>query len=338
MTVICITGMHRSGTSLVARLLHLCGLYLGPEKELMPSSADNADGYWENLQFVELDNALLAQLNGTWDSPPSADSDLEMQRQPLPLVQKARALIHGFDDQPSWGWKDPRSALTLPFWLALIPDLKVINCVRNPLEIAVSLAKRDGFAKAFSFDLCYTYYQRLLAAGAANLLTTHYDAYFASPESELSRLLDFVGLPADSGTVSQACAAVRRPLKHNRATFEYLLAEGAPLKVTRLYAQMCMQSGPIYLQALKSGALRSASAGHASSDDLEYDLMERVLQNDQVVEALASHLAKKERDMQTLTAELNHSRRELEGIKKSWAWRVVQFLRRITGRSARDNT
>ena len=33
---LCVTGMHRSGTSMVARLLNVCGLDLGPEADLLP--------------------------------------------------------------------------------------------------------------------------------------------------------------------------------------------------------------------------------------------------------------------------------------------------------------
>src|SRR5437588_847383 len=45
---ISIAGMHRSGTSLTAQLLHLCGIYLGPEKELSAPAPDGLDGFWRH--------------------------------------------------------------------------------------------------------------------------------------------------------------------------------------------------------------------------------------------------------------------------------------------------
>ena len=69
-TVACITGAHRSGTSMVARLLHACGLDLGPESDLMPPAPDNPDGFWENLSFVAMNDELLNELGGAWDWPP----------------------------------------------------------------------------------------------------------------------------------------------------------------------------------------------------------------------------------------------------------------------------
>jgi len=72
---VCIAGMHRSGTSMVARLLYLCGLYLGPESELLPPRPDNEEGYWENFYFVKLNEEILARLNGGWDWPPPLRKD-----------------------------------------------------------------------------------------------------------------------------------------------------------------------------------------------------------------------------------------------------------------------
>src|ERR1700748_2976905 len=70
---ICIAGAHRSGTSMLARLLHSSGLNLGPEKDMMPPAADNPDGFWENLQFVRLNDELLNSAGGAWDLPPADD-------------------------------------------------------------------------------------------------------------------------------------------------------------------------------------------------------------------------------------------------------------------------
>ena len=39
---ICVAGMHRSGTSMVSRLLYQGGLYLGPDSEMMPALSNAA--------------------------------------------------------------------------------------------------------------------------------------------------------------------------------------------------------------------------------------------------------------------------------------------------------
>ena len=46
--MIVVTGMHRSGTSMVAHVLSGLGVYLGPQAELCAPAEDNSDGFWEN--------------------------------------------------------------------------------------------------------------------------------------------------------------------------------------------------------------------------------------------------------------------------------------------------
>ena len=77
---------------MLTRLLHACGLYLGPKNELMPAQADNPDGFWEHLGFVALNDELLNELGGAWDLPPNASENFKHTRLD-PLRMKARLLI-----------------------------------------------------------------------------------------------------------------------------------------------------------------------------------------------------------------------------------------------------
>ena len=143
---VCILGMHRSGTSMVTRLLNLCSLYLGPNDEMNPPEAqDNPAGYWENLRFLHLNEEILALLGGSWDHPPEVETAWWKQSQFDALRQRATALIAEFEQHAPWGWKDPRTCLTLPFWLDVVPDLKFVFCLRNPLEIVYSLSRGGKF-------------------------------------------------------------------------------------------------------------------------------------------------------------------------------------------------
>ena len=56
-----------------------------------------------------------------------------------------------------WGWKDPRTTILLPFWQMLIPNLRFVIGVRNPLEVARSLRKRDGMSIGAGAYLWYRY-------------------------------------------------------------------------------------------------------------------------------------------------------------------------------------
>lgn len=143
--MICVTGMPRSGTSLVTQLLHRCGLHLGPPEQLMPASINNTDGYWENLAFVRLNERLLAASGGTWFAPPAT-------LRPTPeITAEAKSMLSRFEAQEPWAWKDPRNALTLPFWKTLLPSMKVLVCIRHPVETASSLVASTLIPRSWPF-------------------------------------------------------------------------------------------------------------------------------------------------------------------------------------------
>ena len=69
--VIFITGMHRSGTSLLARVVNLLGVDLGPEERHIRPDETNPRGHWEAGPLVDVNRALLTELGGDWDDPPA---------------------------------------------------------------------------------------------------------------------------------------------------------------------------------------------------------------------------------------------------------------------------
>ena len=206
---------------MLTRLLHRCGLYLGPKDALMPPQADNPDGFWEHLGFVGLNDELLDALGGAWDLPPKTNENLSDERLD-PLRMKARLLIEGFPSAQIWGWKDPRNSLTLPFWEDLLPGLKTLMIVRNPLEVAYSMGKRNRTSYAFGLRLWEIYNRRLIeTASEHERLVTHYDLFFENAENELRRIANFTGM-ADA-KVRDAAKLVATRRRHTHFTIDQLI-------------------------------------------------------------------------------------------------------------------
>lgn len=68
--MICILGMHRSGTSLLTRILNLIGVYLGSDEALTVEPAEaNPKGYWEHHEITSISDAILKRPGGSWDAP-----------------------------------------------------------------------------------------------------------------------------------------------------------------------------------------------------------------------------------------------------------------------------
>jgi GT2 family glycosyltransferase/glycosyltransferase involved in cell wall biosynthesis len=226
---------------MLARLLHTCGLYLGTEKELMPAQADNPDGFWEHLGFVALNEELLNELGGAWDLPPKPNEDFQ-DRRLNPLRTKARQLIAGFDSAGSWGWKDPRNSLTLPFWQDLLPKLKTLIIVRNPLEAAHSMRERNGTSYSFGLRLWEIYNRRLIQPAAKkDRFVSHYDAFFNDAESELRRITRFAGLPEEN--VKSAAALIKPRRRHTHFTIDQLIDARVSAEIIALYRALMAEAG-----------------------------------------------------------------------------------------------
>ena len=265
-----IAGMHRSGTSMVTRVLHACGLFLGGEEELIRPALDNPEGFWENLNFVDLNNEILARFGGRWDAPPAFPSRWEFDSAVAPLLGRAYELVERFNGQTHWGWKDPRNSLTLPFWRRVIPSLKVVVCVRNPLEVAHSLFVRGDVPDASQFQVWLQYYRQLLAAAPpSSRIVTHYQSYFEDPRTEVRRLSGWLGLDTSDEATERACAQVSGGLRHHHVTTDALKTGGASDEVVELYSRLCDEAGPVYQRLLerKGAHADSASVPYSSSTE-----------------------------------------------------------------------
>lgn len=240
-----ITGMHRSGTSMVTRLLNLCGLDLGPEEQLMPPAPDNnPEGFWEHLALVAINDEILHHHGGSWKHPPVFPAGWETSANMRALCEHAAALPATCGFKAPWGWKDPRAALTLPFWKTVWPDQRVVICIRNPVEVALSLLKRDGLSCRAGLKLWLAYHDQLLKnVPPENRVVTHYDSYFDDPRAELQRLVEQLQLPADEGRIHSACAAIKGTLRHSRLTAAELALVEAPPDVWESYRQLCCEAG-----------------------------------------------------------------------------------------------
>ena len=296
---------------MLTRLLHAGGLYLGTKSELMPAQADNPDGFWEHVGFVALNDELLNELGGAWDLPPKADEDFKHPRLD-PMRLKARLLMEGFESSTVWGWKDPRNSLTLPFWQDLLPGLKTLIIVRNPLEVAYSMRERNGTSYAFGLRLWEIYNRRLLeAADKPDRLFTHYDLFFENPKKELQRIANFVGLPhAKIGSAAELVATKRR---HTSFTIDQLIDARVSGEVIELYRALTVQaSTPIG----KKSVAKSAPGAKSHETDLlpgtvsrlDSFVPDRLAQIEHLYgELLAQTEARHKAEMEKLSAHLAHS-------------------------------
>jgi glycosyltransferase involved in cell wall biosynthesis len=309
MTVVCIAGMHRSGASLVTRLLNTCGMHLGPRADVRAPISTNPDECWENARFVELNEALLAELGGGWDYPPRTGRQWLETDTLAHWHRQASSLVGDFQNSEFWGWNDPRNSILAPFWLAVRPDLKFVVCLRHPLEVADSLGWRNDFSVARSLSLWREYNARLLAATTPRQrIITHYEAYLVDWPAELVRVLEFLKTTLPSEVRERCASVLRGGLRRNRTAARQLSdAFALPPEVLELYTVMCREAGWHAGRAdwnLEEHLPESkAAGGHTHVHDFHLARLEGELDNrDLELARLENELQIRERELTQLGA------------------------------------
>jgi hypothetical protein len=218
--LVCITGMHRSGTSLLARVVNLLGVSLGDEAALMGPGPDNPSGYWENRWVKELDDELLAHLGGAWDQPPLLTGDWALDPSLDPFRDRAADILsrdyagEGRCHERPAGCKEPRFCLLHPFWRTVVPISATVVVVREPSQVAASLARRNGMDPAQGAALWLRY---LFAATTEPALVLSLDELTDDPEPTARRLAGHLGLPEPEGDVLDRVRAHHDPsILHRR--------------------------------------------------------------------------------------------------------------------------
>ncbi len=131
-----ITGMHRSGTSLVASAVQRAGVDIG--SELNPGTRGNPRGHFEDVEFLHFHEHFMERRSVPVFSP-------EMDWRPRATPEEAaeaRELVARQAGKPLWGFKDPRTSLFLDFWDPLLPAPLYVFLFRHPAEVVLSLLRR----------------------------------------------------------------------------------------------------------------------------------------------------------------------------------------------------
>jgi len=189
-----ILGMHRSGTSLVTRLVNMLGLAVCRDDDLVVGRVRNPRGHWESKSLVSYNDRLLEELGASWFCPPPLGAR-ETARMLSRHASEALALLREAHPRRPWVWKDPRTCALLPFWSAVLERRAAYLLVaRHPFEVSDSLQSRNGCTPLLSLALWERYTRRAMldVAGRPAMVCT-YDRVLADPIAWSERLAAFLG-------------------------------------------------------------------------------------------------------------------------------------------------
>ncbi len=214
-----VLGMHRSGTSAIAGLLEQLGVFMGA-RLFGPQKGVNEKGFFENSKLVAINEQLFDRLLQRWDDPYALNFqayDLSALSEFLP---KARRLVmQEYSPHRLWGMKDPRTSLHIQFWQEVFKSFSFEPCyilmVRNPMEVAQSVARRDKISFEHTFRLWLNYtLSSYLACYQEKLKIVRFDTLMSSPGQILYELSENFSIGLDSKSVS----FIEKGLWHNKVT------------------------------------------------------------------------------------------------------------------------
>jgi hypothetical protein len=325
---ICVLGMHRSGTSLIARAVNLLGVDLGPEESLMAPAQDNPAGYWEAVDLVHVNDALLDAFGGTWDNVPELPSTWLDSAKLIPIRKRAREVLRErFGESGLWGWKDPRNCVTLPFWQDIVPAMRYVVCVRNPVDVSDSLRARGDSRAAPEQIEDWLRHNALALHHTASLprIVVHYESFLENPSEELKRIARFLTRDeevVDEDLVEQAAGSIDPELVHGWTSPAMVAADArVPPSVAAFYMAIRFASD---VDAHRRAGQDVAPESWTAVNGLATDLLREVEDERRREE----HLAEREEQLADVEAEVR------ERTEEAYRRLVRRYARRAKRREA----
>jgi GT2 family glycosyltransferase len=197
--IVVVLGMHRSGTSALAKALELFGVDLG--NNLMAPQKDNPKGFFEDKQLVEINDRIFEKACSHWSSiqflDPKFLSGPELSEERMSAGNWLNMKVAGGNHV---GLKDPRLCRTLSFWEPLFTERRLrvgyIFSHRDPTQIGASLQKRNGFGLSYGVDLWAAYAaDALFHIQGKSWIAVGFPQLLEEPRRELARIADFLETP-----------------------------------------------------------------------------------------------------------------------------------------------
>jgi hypothetical protein len=205
--------MHRSGTSITARIIMELGFNLGSDDDFQtvsvqgPENHENPTGFNELLEFSFINRELLHESNQwpgdvyphIWDR----------------LKNRAKQLVENLAVD---GFKDPRTSLLLPFWSQVFEDAVVVKTYRPAAEIAASLVRRGDCDLQTAYSIADAYEDQFWSGAHSCGIPVHVVSYASLIDDaarETNYIAEFLGVEAPYG----ASKGVDPKLRHHHLPF-----------------------------------------------------------------------------------------------------------------------
>jgi hypothetical protein len=234
-----VLGMHRSGTSALAGALEAMGFEVGPDDDVMPADIGNPEGYFELLSIVRANDDLLAHFGGRWDSPPILEERWTEDVAATAFVDAERTTLAELFEGDHYLLKDPRISILLPLWRRITNDRDcAVVIVRDPLEVAASLTRRNGLPTLTGLALWAHYNRSMLRdLEGARVHVCNYADLIGDPTEVLTDIVASLrawGEVPEDLDLAKAIGSVHPELRRNTVDGTGTDAAASPVEIDEL--------------------------------------------------------------------------------------------------------
>lgn len=327
-----VLGMHRSGTSALTRTLSLLGARL--PRRLIEAGPGNPKGHWESAELGAINDRALESAGTSWRGiTPLPESWYASPAAAAFRDEILAVLRRDFAEARLFVIKDPRICRLLPLWRSALERFGVepafLIAFRNPLEVAGSLAARNGLTQGHSLLMWLRHViDAERGCRGARRVVVSYEALLGDWRGLVGRVGQALGLEWPSpGARAQAGATdfLERGMRHQRATVEDVRRRPeVPPWVRTLYEAL------IAAEAGDPAALgRVVDAVGLQLDQADQVFAPLIADREQRAAEQAERLGLLERDLAAWRERSARLQAALDATHESSSWRLTEPLRTV---------
>lgn len=261
-TMLLVLGVHRSGTSVTARLLECLGAK--NSDRLMEPSERNPRGYFEDIDVYNFnEKKLLPRLGHYWHSIQFIDwsaingaerSELELQA--VEIIQKNYT-----NPNSLFVLKEPRISILMPFWISVLQragfNIKVACSIRDPLSVARSMSKGEGLTISHAGMVYANNWLQILASiHGLPVGFIHFDDIFINAKQHLINLARKLAIPLpqdfDEKTTAFSSSFLNDKYRHSSVSGDEIYEEKKmPIFAIELYKKLLIACNAQNIEELK---------------------------------------------------------------------------------------
>ena len=155
-SIVCILGMHRSGTSCLTGSIQEAGF---ESPKALAWNYDNLKGNREEMDVIAINHKVLQQNQQSWRR---VRTDWDLSWSAELVAQRDHIIMDRLQYDETWIFKDPRTVLTLPFWQEIALPLIKVGSFRHPMKSALSLFNRNHIPIKQGLKLWKQYNEKIL--------------------------------------------------------------------------------------------------------------------------------------------------------------------------------